>query len=78
MLQRREILAGLQGDNKEALCSEVYEAESLTDGINMAAELMKKAGEDEGKPPAMVIFGSLSYLGDIYGIIKNTAWEKSL
>mgnify|MGYP001038489201 CR=1 FL=1 len=75
---RREILAGLQGDNKEALCSEVYEAESLTDGINMAAELMKKAGEDEGKPPAMVIFGSLSYLGDIYGIIKNTAWEKSL
>lgn len=68
---KREILLVEEKGNTGDFSGEVYGAESLKDGMNMALKLMKKAAAEEGKPPAMVVFGSLSYLGDIYKIIKE-------
>lgn len=68
---KREILLGTEKENTEALRGEVYGADSLKEGMDMALRLMEKAEAEEGKPAAMIVFGSLSYLGDIYKIIKK-------
>lgn len=68
---KREILLGTEKENTEALRGEVYGADSFKEGMDMALRLMEKAEAEEGKPAAMIVFGSLSYLGDIYKIIKK-------
>lgn len=73
---RREIL--LRTDNKKTdnektgdFSGEVYACQSLTEGMKTALSLMERAAAEENKQPAMIVFGSLSYLGEVYKIIKK-------
>lgn len=68
---KREILSAAEKEKTGDFGREIYAANSLKEGMDTALYLMGKAEAQEKRQPAMVVFGSLSYLGDIYKIIKK-------
>lgn len=70
---RREILSVTERENPKELSRDrdVRAADSLREGMDMALRLMERAVKEDGGPAAIVVFGSLSYLGDIDKIIKE-------